>query len=43
MKFYVNYVQSPNIFGDDGIVLQKKNVKKKIPTCPAYFFSNIYS
>ena len=40
VKFYVNYVRSPNIFGNYGIILHKKKKKKKkesLPTLPIYF------
>ena len=43
VKFYVNYVQSPNIFGNYGIVLHKKKSEKKkkkkkesLPTLPIF-------
>ena len=46
VKFYVHYVQSPNIVGNYGIILHKKNVKKKKkkknPCLPYLFFLKCY-
>ena len=46
VKFYVNYVRSPNIFGNYGIILHKKCKKKKEnkkenPYLLYLFFSNM--
>ena len=42
VKFYVQYVQSPNICDNFGIILHKKMLKKKSPPTlhlPYLFFS----